>query len=352
MTFDLARFTIADTLSCSAHLRTALDGQASVEEIGRQTCSFFFDSFRDAKGAPAFALARLYITHPYARLPLEEQRFARNLLPGPVSRWPDLMATRGERDSWNDREASHGHRAIPLPSASIVEQAPMIAQLFLQMGVELSTVVKAEATLFADLTKKTYNVFHVAKALGSPYIPAQAEFVKPFGIESVVGFGGAVPWGEHFAVVLFSRVPVTGAVASRFKSFALDIKSRMLKLNSEEVFSAGKDMPATSAPAAARTLSMSSVESSVTQVAPSASGFRQFRDSRGVEWNVWAIMPAATALLKGRSERWHAGWLLFESSSESRRLTPIPPDWLNDNERKLEELCGQAERKRAGSRAL
>lgn len=355
MNFDLTRLSVADTLTCSARLRTAMEGYASVEAIGQQACGFFREAFTDDKGNPAVALARMYVTHPYARLLPAEQRFARDLLNGPVARWPDLkclvlVATRGEEPEWNDRTKSQGHRAIPLPTASIVEQAPMIAQLFLQMGVELSTVVKAESALFTDLTKRTYNVFHVARALGSPYIPAQTAFVKRFGIESVVGFGGALPWGEHFAVVLFSRATINGRVASRFKTFALDIKSRLLKLSIDQVLESGQDtrLPIAAARQDAETsTSMSTVETSIRTAPGTAGGFRQFRDSRGVEWKVWAVVPAASAIVRTRSQRWQSGWLLFESDKESRRLSPIPPDWQDRLDRELEGLCTQAERKAA-----
>ena len=77
-----------------------------------------------------------------------------------------------------------------------------------------------------DAEGRTYNVFHVEEAPDSPYIPAQEEFVRPFGVRSVVGFGGLVR-DELFAVVLFSRVPVPRASADRFRTIALDVKSAL-----------------------------------------------------------------------------------------------------------------------------
>lgn len=37
-----------------------------------------------------------------------------------------------------------------------------------------------------------------------------------------------------------------------------------------------------------------------------------------------------------------AGWLVFESGSERRRLMPIPPGWEVRSESDLERLCGRA----------
>lgn len=349
MTFDLTRLSVADTLLCSTRLRIAVEQATSAEFIGRQACSYLYDAFGDSHGERAVRLVRMYVTHPYAKLPVEDQQFARNLLNGPVARWPflkclTLLATRGDEDSWNDRKASRGHRAIPLPTTAILEQAPMIAQLFLQMGVELSTVLKPDPALITDLTRKTYNVFHVPRANGSPYIPAQDEFVRRYGIESVVGFGGALPWGEHFAVVLFARVPITAATAARFKSFALDIKARLLKSTVDDVFDSGEvRLEGPPEPPVKSSATVKTVESRVRS-GKNAEGFRQFRDSQGVEWSVWAVVPSTMSVMQGRSQRWQSGWLLFESEKESRRLSPIPDNWATALDRELDTLCTQAKR--------
>ena len=37
-----------------------------------------------------------------------------------------------------------------------------------------------------------------------------------------------------------------------------------------------------------------------------------------------------------------AGWLCFESNGEKRRLTPVPMNWENANERVLSAFCDSA----------
>ncbi len=100
----------------------------------------------------------------------------------------------------------------------------MIAQLIEQLGMDVEHLLQTDTTLLPDAEGRTYNIFYVERAKGSPYIPAQADFVVPFGIESVVGFGGILR-GEMFAVVLFSRVPITPAAANRFRNIALEVKA-------------------------------------------------------------------------------------------------------------------------------
>jgi hypothetical protein len=67
---------------------------------------------------------------------------------------------------------------------------------------------------------------------------------------------------------------------------------------------------------------------------------REFVDSEGRVWRVWNTVPTERGLLAaGYSE----GWLTFESPSELRRLTPIPPGWDEMPEGMLESLCRRAE---------
>lgn len=102
----------------------------------------------------------------------------------------------------------------------------------------------------------------------------------------------------------------------------------------------------------------------------SQSNFRQYRDSRGLDWRVWAVVPSESnadvlaradaveptgnaardaaavermEVLRQRRARWTSGWLLFESAEGRRRLRPIPPDWNTASPAQLEEMCGRAQ---------
>jgi hypothetical protein len=147
-----------------------------------------------------------------------------------------LMATVGQSAAWNSRFLSQGHRAIPLPSPEIVEKAPMISQLIKELGLELSAVLQPSPDVVKELAGKRHGVFHVENALGSPYIPAQQEFVVRYGIASVVGIGGMLPTGDFFAVILFSTVYVPASVADRFRTLALDVKAAFAKFPETGVF--------------------------------------------------------------------------------------------------------------------
>lgn len=63
--------------------------------------------------------------------------------------------------------------------------------------------------------------------------------------------------------------------------------------------------------------------------------YREFLDSVGVLWRVWATVPSVGKVL---SKGFEKGWLPFESSAERRRLAPIPHGWEAMSDTKLRAL--------------
>jgi len=240
MPSDLTKFGLSEMLRCSTELRRATKEAPTLEAAAERVCRVLYDELVASDGSRACALVRCYKTHPYGKLSPELQAFARAALKGvPIGnavRCLTLLATVGDEKAWNSRRTSAGHQAIPLPRAEIIEKAPMIAQLIRQFGLELSDVIQPTTDLVRSLAGKTYGVFHVPEAVGSPYIPAQQEFIHKFGIRSVVGFGGSLPSGDLFAVILFARVPVSAETADRFRNLALDVKSGFFPYRENEIF--------------------------------------------------------------------------------------------------------------------
>lgn len=240
MPSDLTKFGLSEMLRCSTELRRATKDAPTMEEAAQRVCRVLYEELITSEKSKACALVRCYKTHPYGKLEPELQSFAKAVLrghaAGPTMRCLALLGTAGDEPAWNSRRTSAGHQAIPLPSAEMIEKAPMIAQLIRQFGLELSDVVQPTSDLVRGLAGKTYGVFHVPDATGSPYIPAQKDFVLKFGIRSVVGFGGSLPSGDLFAVILFARVAISSETADRFRNLALDVKSGFFPYREGEVF--------------------------------------------------------------------------------------------------------------------
>jgi len=193
---------------------------------------YLYRSLVDEDGSPACALVRLYKSERFDRLEPEVQGFVRDTLgeePAGDVRCLALLGTAGDEPAWNDRARSTGHRAIPLPSEQFVERLPMVTRLITQLGLDLGVVVSPPSGQeIVELSQRTNDVFHVEEALGSPYLPAQDEFVIPHGIVSAVGFGGILLTGDFFSVLLFAHVPVAEPVARTLKILAQPIRVRFL----------------------------------------------------------------------------------------------------------------------------
>ena len=78
---------------------------------------------------------------------------------------------------------------------------------------------------------------------------------------------------------------------------------------------------------------------------------RGFVDSMGIEWRVWEVVPSRASMetsprTKSRTSLsatpYADGWLCFESSSEKRRLAPIPSGWELGGPSEMSALLSQA----------
>ncbi len=211
-----------------------------MEQTADRIVRSLFDQLSAPDGSRACALVRLFVTVPYVDLESNVQSFVRGVIgSAPVfdaMKCLTLLGTAGELGAWNSRHSSVGHKALPLASVESVSRSPMIAQLVRQLGVALDTLITPAPGLVVDAEQHTFNVFHVFEARGCPYIPAQNEFVIPYGVRSVLGFGGLLPPGELFATILFSKSPIPREVAELFKTLALNVKVALLPFVGGRVF--------------------------------------------------------------------------------------------------------------------
>src|SRR5829696_8743272 len=73
-------------------------------------------------------------------------------------------------------------------------------------------------------------------------------------------------------------------------------------------------------------------------------GTLRFTDDAGREWFVHEVERQASSGARSAylPESWQRGWLLFETSTEKRRLAPVPNDWRSLDLLGLQELLGRA----------
>ncbi len=242
--YDITDLSITDMTRCGAVLRTQGTGAKFMEDSADGIVRHLHENLvNGANGEPAMILTRLFKTHQYSQLDPHLQACARKVVKGALveggTKCLTLLATAGREPRWNKRDGSEGHQAIPLLSKEMVQQVPMLSALISQLGLEITTLLKPDPSCLQDLEQQTYNVFHVPAALGSPYIPAQTEFVSPHGVKSVLGFGGILPSGNLFAVIMFSGVSIPKKTADMFKPLALAAKLSLLPFE-RNVFCSGQ----------------------------------------------------------------------------------------------------------------
>ena len=95
----------------------------------------------------------------------------------------------------------------------------MMREAFRQLGIQPQLEARNEPpvqqVMSADLRR-----FYVPEALNSPFIPDQEQFVKPYGIRSVVGVGSQFVSGSAYMLIAFSKVFINDAQSWNFTALA------------------------------------------------------------------------------------------------------------------------------------
>lgn len=224
--YHLRSFHPRHMTACGAVLRRLGTGAITLQEVAHRLVRHLYTSFtRDKTGEPACVLVRLFKTTPYGLLTPDLQALADQKLqpqqPSPSLPCLTLLASAGIHPGWNDPTLSSRFRVLPLNGPDTLERLPMFQQLFRQLGFTLPHVTASNQDLLLDPSEHSFNVFHVPEALGSPHVPVQEEFVRRYGIRSVLGFGAPLPNGDLFSIILFSKDYISEETAQLFKPLAL-----------------------------------------------------------------------------------------------------------------------------------
>jgi hypothetical protein len=120
------------------------------------------------------------------------------------SRYLCLLGTAGIADQWNSIGDSKTHQAILLPEKEEeLSLMPMLTEMFGSMGVAYSKIINPDPEQ-TDLSM-IEGYMLVKEAKGSPFIPAQKDFIEKYDIKSELGFGGFLPTGTCFTCFIFSK---------------------------------------------------------------------------------------------------------------------------------------------------
>ncbi len=239
--YDLTKFTLRDMSECGLALRQIAEKADCMEDASNLIIKYFYEHFINKDtGEKSCILVRFFKTHAYGKLTPELQEYVQDILSqnkiADDLKCLTLLATAGKQTEWNSRYKSVGHKAIPLVNEDTIHRIPMISQLITQLGLNPGIVLQTDPDLLIDSEQKMYNVFYISNALGSPYIPSQESFVIPFGVKSVIGFGGLLPSGDMFAILMFLKVVVPPPVVELIRPLALNVKTAVLPFDDATVF--------------------------------------------------------------------------------------------------------------------
>lgn len=223
---------------CSAELRSLCLTAHDADEGANRIISYFYEQLlRPGTREPACGLVRLFRTRPLSSLSPKDAAAAMAADPSLGALDPNtvclsLRATRGIEPDWNDPALSRHHRLTPLSSEQVASNLPMASALVADLGIP-SCLLSVEPAVPKEL-RSYFKVFHVEHAPGSPLVPAQEEFVKPYGIQSVLGFGGLLVQAQAFVVMLFSRVTISKRTAELFQTLAPSVALALIQSGRNE----------------------------------------------------------------------------------------------------------------------
>ncbi|HUQ59479.1 ATP-binding SpoIIE family protein phosphatase [Lentzea sp.] len=204
-----ASFGLSDVVRLTAELRAAAESADDFASAATAVVERLRGCFTDERGESAVLSAGLFSTRRFAELPEALQRFVRETEPDDV-----------DPDTW----------CLVLEAGSGMECAPAARRV--PGAVAPTSAEAAAATPMADAlglteTGERCGVFLVPDADGSDHVPDQG-FVRAHGVRSVLAFGGALPDGGLFCVVLPASVPISSQTAELFRSVAVSVRTGLL----------------------------------------------------------------------------------------------------------------------------
>jgi hypothetical protein len=214
-----------------AQIDTELAAESSLCAAAQRFASLFVEHF------PSIVLARVFAVVPFSRLPPFDATIARRFaeraeaasLLEPSTRVLSLLGSSGVNPAWCDRLLSAGHLAIPLLSQQLVEGIPMLAQLLVDLGVDLACLDQSREIESRRMVGSTNHCFYVERASqardsrGRLIIASQA-FVTEYQIETVFGMGGSYMDGTMVVAICFCTEAVKKIKIDRFPSVIVNFK--------------------------------------------------------------------------------------------------------------------------------
>jgi diguanylate cyclase (GGDEF)-like protein len=228
MQINFNQLSIDKIFMLSKHIKEKCKNLSSFEEVAQELVRVLYSSFVAEGGRSPFVLARFFKSCSYGELPDDIRNYIHNkeskgnLISD--NKYLTLLGSFGELDNWKNRNLSENYKAFPIHDEHMLDKFPMLSAVFDQIGLNLSLLRQTDKSILIKDYHRQYGVFCVENTEGSNLIPKQAEFVRPYSVKSVFGFGGIYSTSNVYAVLVFSRERISREDAQLFLSLNPAIK--------------------------------------------------------------------------------------------------------------------------------
>ncbi len=209
MQTDFNQLSIVEIFRLSKYIKESCGNLASLEEVAQKLMKVLHSSFVAEDGKSPFVLVRFFKSCSYGGLPDDIKNYIHNKEQKeklPVDKkYLTLLGSYGEPDNWRGRGYSENYKAFPIHDEHMLEKFPMLSAVFDQIGLKRTFLKQIDKSILIKNYHRQYGLFCVENAEGSKLIPKQTEFVTPYSVKSVFGFGGSYSTSNVYAILVFSR---------------------------------------------------------------------------------------------------------------------------------------------------
>lgn len=221
MKTSISQFTLQKVFEISEIIKKNTRELSTAEEVCQSVTKSLYQTFSNSTGENEFALCRIFKSCSFDDFPPELKKHVRKISNEKFlkeTKHIALLGTFGEKKEWCSISKSKNHKAFPLNNPQAVQNFPMMLALFNQIGFDISINKDTGSLLFLKKEDREFGLFMIKDAVGNSLIPDQDDFVIPFGIKSVFGFGGMFSTGNIFATIFFSKKKINRQQAEMFHS--------------------------------------------------------------------------------------------------------------------------------------
>lgn len=176
-------------------------GQGSFENVAQTLVNATLQEFRQADKRPAFALVRIFRATPYQNLHPDLKALATPDIPHYLA----LMGSAGQEKAWSSRHTAQKRKIIPISAT----MSPMFKGIFKELGFKWEDYSSEALPEGQSHDMSLLRYFYIPEARESTAITDQEQFVKAYGIRSVVAYGSTFLSGAAYTLIAFSTIPLT-----------------------------------------------------------------------------------------------------------------------------------------------